>query len=148
MSKNTNSTLHKTIIHPQRLLNSYIFPPSMFIPNSRFSDLAFFAPPPCLFQAPRLSKRWEYVYSFFFFIWFIYLSVIHFHIYVGFFYSFTYSFFLKIKMRLLWQQLIAALLIKHIVFWSHSFTRAMPAGGHCWKKKRESSVLLHAWTKA
>ena len=47
-------------VHPPCLLNSYIFPPSTFIPTSTFSDLAFFAPPPRLFQPPCLLKRWEY----------------------------------------------------------------------------------------
>ena len=70
-----NSTLHKAKIHPPRLLNAWIFPPSTprllelctsffqkmppstFIPTSTFSDLATFAPPPRLFQPPRQLKR-------------------------------------------------------------------------------------------
>ena len=69
-----NSTLHKTKIHPPRLLNSQIFPPSTprllelctsffqkippstFIPTSTFRDSATFEPPPRLFQPPRLLK--------------------------------------------------------------------------------------------
>ena len=35
-------------------------PPSTFIPTSTFTDLAYFAPPPRLFQPSRLLERWEY----------------------------------------------------------------------------------------
>ena len=37
-------------------------PPSTFIPTSTFSNLAYFAPPPRLFQPPRLLERWEYAF--------------------------------------------------------------------------------------
>ena len=35
----------------------------MFITPSTFSDFAFFAPPPRLFQPPRFLERWEYKFS-------------------------------------------------------------------------------------
>ena len=35
-------------------------PPSTFILTSIFWDFATLAPPPCLFQPPRLLKRWKY----------------------------------------------------------------------------------------
>ena len=72
-----NSTLHKKKITLQvywflrsfppstpRLLELCIsfflkIPPSRFIPTSTFSDLAYFALPPGLFQPPSLLERWE-----------------------------------------------------------------------------------------
>ena len=61
-----NSTLHVYYLeffHPPLHVYCIYVCTSFFqkIPPSTFSDFATFAPPPRLFQPPRLLERWEYM---------------------------------------------------------------------------------------